>query len=165
MAGIAAQTFTLLAIKQACLALCLLLGVSMWWGRSKKAQCVHIEQGCQDVNAMQEALQSRKSVPSAAAPMADLIAAAGTVAAVAAAGRDEEESQLALEALEQPCLQGLEALCRNLCSAAQHGQERDLDPLASCLCATLRLIQRLAFPIEKQVSRPRCVSAVFGSRS
>ena len=101
----------------------------------------------------QEALDLRKSELAGAYSMARLTAAADIVAAVASAtygvGGD---LQLSLPALEQPCLDCLQALCADACSRVCEGSEGALAASSSCLCYMLRMCLQLKYSIEEQVS-------------
>ena len=86
--------------------------------------------------------------------MARQTVAANTVAAVASAtygvGAD---SQLTLPALEQSCLDCLQALCADVRSCACEGSEGALAALSSCLNDMLRMCLQLKYSTEGQVSR------------
>ena len=101
----------------------------------------------------QEALDLRKSEVAGAYSMARLTAAADTVAAVASATYSVEgKSQLSLPALEQPCLDCLQALCADVRSCACEGSEGALAALSSCVCNMLRMCLQLKYSMEEQVS-------------
>ena len=101
----------------------------------------------------QEALDLCKSEVAGAYSLARLTAAADTVAAVASAtyggGGD---SQLSLPALEQPCLDCLQALCADVRSCAWEGSEGALATLSSCVSNMLRMCLQLKYSMEEQVS-------------
>ena len=100
-----------------------------------------------------EALDLRKSEVAGAYTVARLTAAADTVAAVASAAYGVEgDSQLSLPALEQPCLECLQALCADVRSCVCKGSEDTLAAQSGCLRDMLRMCLQLKYSMEEQVS-------------
>jgi len=102
--------------------------------------------------ALQDALERHRTEHSSAVYMAGVSAAADTIAAVAAAGADRKESQLYLDALEQPLLECLGGLCRQLHCALVDDRKADVAASACCFCSVLRMCANMKYHIDKQAS-------------
>ncbi len=103
---------------------------------------------------MQDALTLHSSAPLAADSLAVLAAAAGTIAAVAAAGvrADQRGHMLSIDAYERPALECLRVLCGQVCSAVAGGEEAAVEAAACCLCSVLRMCAELRYQIDEKVS-------------
>ena len=109
---------------------------------------------------MQEALTLHSGNPQAADAMAGLAAVADTIAAVAAAAHhiaslkalDNRGCILCIDAYEQPVLECLRVLCRQVCSAVAGGEEAAVQASASCLCSVLHMCAELQYHISEKAS-------------